>query len=415
MSTALMESGLARRYPAETEALLSIGHKSVVRTANVSADQWKPFLRLAEAELIPEGPRTRLSWSEEIKEVDSNSEQRLSTPIIPLSHMGSGRPTVESQVIHSDQMHADALYLSLIGFMTGEVELPAEIRDNVIERASALLFANASIAHFIAQSNLTGTYPESPHYSQGQTYIDAGKIEQYVLTGESFHRALAEGGVPTVDVHDLVHHAIQFRSWPEFFAPFYKIFYHLDQVIGTDSNEGIPLDQYRLKKALSLISFATAEYSVVGTNLDNVSSYGCLLYQYPRKSPAKGVNLRDGDMTPREFTMWNALRAMMSMKRRVIEVSRGLREDLCWFEELGYRLPYQYSPVIGKWGELVSEPIADLSRTHVVDGSKIKLPADAKELMRNAAKLALKEIQRSPIADHKEIAPWMDELTLLVK
>ncbi len=317
--------------------------------------------------------------------------QRLFSPILPRTVFQSESPTLDSEVTHSDQMHVDALHLSLLGILSGELAVDQTISDNLLRRASALLFGEASIAHFAVDSNINYAY--SALFNEGQKYVDAGKLDHYVLSARSFYLILAERGVPTVDVHDLVHHALQFRTWPEFFLGLYNIAYLVNTDL-TNFDVQNRTELSMLKNMISFISFATAEYSVVGENPRDSYSFGCLLYQYPRKSPMKKVNLLSENVTPRELTDWNSLRALMSLKRRDIENDyhfRGTKQKN-WFENLGYSLPQEYWPTVDKNGKTTAEPVSQLERSHQINFDDLSFPHNPKQLFANSCDLLEKQV-----------------------
>ncbi|MCA9369451.1 MAG: hypothetical protein H6773_04335 [Pseudomonadales bacterium] len=326
------------------------------------------------------------------RSTDTTAEQRFFQPIIPSKIIDeSTESSYNSEVTHSDQMDINALYLSLLGILAGEIPVDAEFKETLLDRASALLFGEASIAHFAVQSNLNQAY--NSLYPNGLKYVDAGKLDHYVLTAQSFYAILANRGVPTVDIHDFVHHAAQFRQWPEFYIPLYNIAALINDALREDDiNNNTPL--YKVKQLVSFISFATAEYSIVADgNPQNNYSFGCLLYQYPRKSPMSQVNLLTDGVSPREFTHWNSVRALMSLQRRVLEARHLFGNDIHWLNQLGYQLPEQYHPTLSKNGKTLHEPLRHVPREHQLDFGGLRFPDGPIDLFENATTLLLSEVQ----------------------
>lgn len=378
-------SPLARQYKLETKQLFAIGQDSVAST-DISAQKIAPYLRTAQPSYMLNADNQTMVQLSKPKKPEKSIQSRIFEPIMEKEpFLDRSKSIIDSKVTHSDQMHINVLYISLLGMISGQIAVDPEFSEAIMRRSAALLFGEASIAYFIADSNLR--FADSKLYENGQHYVDAGKLVNYVLTPESFYSILANRGVPTVDIHDFVHHAAQFRTWPEFFVPFFNMQYIVQKAL-KDSDSKEKTELFMLKKLLTFISFATAEYSVVGEKVDQNYSFGCLLYQYPRKSPMKNIDLLKGNITPREFTNWNSLRALMSLKRRDLEASHHFSDKKCdWLEELGYRLPTEYWPQLDDSGEVVLEPIANLSRSHRIHFKKLAFPSNPRELFENATEL----------------------------
>lgn len=380
-----LNSPLARQYKHETKLLSAIGKESVAATDISEKRIHSNFYVAIPSYVLNQDDETMVQLSKPAK-VEKSIPQRIFDPIMERSSfLDRSQCIIDSKVTHSDQMHINALYISLLGMVSGQITVDPEFAEAMIRRSTALLFGEASIAYFIADSNLR--FAHSKLYEKGQNYVDAGKLVNYVLTPESFYSILANRGIPTVDIHDFVHHAAQFRTWPDFFVPFYNMQYIVQKALKeSDVNEKTEL--FMLKKLLTFVSFATAEYSVVGEKADKNYSFGCLLYQYPRKSPMKKLDLLKGDVTPREFTNWNSLRALMSLRRRDLEASYHFadkKDD--WLEQLGYKLPVEYSPTLGNSGEVISEPVSKLKRDHKINFKKLSFPSNPRELLSNATQL----------------------------
>ncbi len=403
--TARLESALAKSYQGDISSLSAIGSNEVGKT-RPNIGRFNEKLLFAKPTYLEEETGKVVVALSDPKPASEKLPDRVTSPIISKQDVEDGTTSiVDSAVTHSDQMHVDALLISLLGIVSGELSVDPVISERIVKRAAALLFGGASIAHYVVESNLALT--QSKYYDSGQNYVDAGKLEHYVLTAETFHRILANRGVPTVDVHDFVHHAIQFSTWPDFFIPFYNIAYLVSSNLKKeDVEQRTPL--YLLKSLISFLSFASAEYSVVGEKPDQSYSFGCLLYQYPRKSPMKKENLLEGTVTPREFTDWNSLRAMMSLKRREMANAVTFEKKLDWLSELGYTLPNQYWPELDAKGNLKREPVSDLDRSHQIYFAGLKLPSSPTALFANAAALLEKQFNEVKSSLPPSIQPGIE-------
>lgn len=381
-------------YQSVHNALCERGKNAVTASRKQQTEYAQNNIQVAEAVTDFKSMDKPVVTLQNIRRPKATMPDRFFAPIIPNSIVEESSVSIyDSEVTHSDQMDMNALYLSLLGIMAEEIPVETSFRETLLNRAAALLFGEASIAHFATQSNLNQANCEL--YSDGQKYVDAGKLKHYVLTAQSFYDILANRGVPTVDVHDFVHHAAQFRTWPHFYVPLYNIAALVNNEL-TEEDIAECTQVYRIKQLISFISFATAEYSVVadGNPLNNYS-FGCLLYQYPRKSPMSKVNLLKDNVSPREFTHWNSLRALMSLQRRVLEARHIFGNNIDWLTDLGYSLPEKYHPTVDKKGKTLNEPLRHVDRSHQIDFDGLRFPDGPVALFENATELLLTELQSS--------------------
>lgn len=375
---------IRNRYETELKQLQQIG-KTAVTKYDLNAQQATRYILTADSHTLtlPNGRVMTELFNE--RPIDKELSNRFLQPIIKIEDANENE-IVTSEVTHADQMHPASLKLSLLGILSGELPVHKKFKDVMLERAAMLLFGQAGIAHFAVQSNIENAY--NKFYPDGQRYIDAGRLKNYVLTAQSFYRILAQRGVPTVDVHDFVHHAAQFRAWPGFFIPLYNIAAIVNKEL-SDEDSKLATSLFRLKQLITFISFATAEYSVVADgDSKNNYSFGCLLYQYPRKSPMANLNSLDG-VTAREFTDWSVLRSLMSLQRRVKESQAIFKnqQKIDWLTELGYQFPTEYHPVVTKQGKTVREPVSNLGRDHNIPFDRLTLPDGPEDLFEKAMNL----------------------------
>lgn len=126
----------------------------------------------------------------------------------------------------------------------------------------------------------------------------------HLLKFEELFSLLAENRIFLADIHDLCHHGIQQMNAKDY-----------TELLGRAYLNAA--DNYE-KELVKFIHYMSLEYSVTGKNVDNLSVYGCLNWQSPRKSPAEIANYFD--VCGECIVKWNGLRALLSLIRRDLQI-----------------------------------------------------------------------------------------------
>jgi hypothetical protein len=267
--------------------------------------------------------------------------------------LAGGRPS--SSVTNTDQTQPIVVLMTAIGVLEGQSPMDPSMAKHFLEGVSTTILANGTICQL------------ADH--QQRLPITSLEKRRYIIDGRSFYQIFAQGGVPALDVHDIAHHGMQFSAYPEFYGPLFELGHA--HMMDTDKKDK------KMRAALSLLSYATAEYSVVGNGQDRYT-FGCLNWQSPRKSPLtdpSGNRFRELQCTVGDITYWNTARGATSLYRRTWEKKRP---DI--FNRLGYEL----SPALMTSVQNGHDPFEGMNCDDRLAENALHCPDDPQELFGRA-------------------------------
>lgn len=291
---------------------------------------------------------------------------------------------VSSEVVNSSQMHIPGLIITASGLLSGEIKAPKDFREKFTSRLGALFFNEANIGDFLTQAKSQKMVSPT---------VNGEKPTNFMIMPDSFYALMAKGYIPATDIHDVVHHSLQRMIWPEEFGLLYDIAHSASELKKKVADRPITErgNVNRFNAAVNYVSMAMAEYSLVGSDVENLFSFGCIPWQSPRKSPVEKVDHQNEHISANEFNKWSGLRILMSLKRRELEASeKNGKANLNWFGALGYSTDPSYMPSRNPDGTF-GEPVAQLERDHEVNLGKLQVPESPEELFYNSIQLLKSE------------------------
>jgi hypothetical protein len=129
---------------------------------------------------------------------------------------------------------------------------------------------------------------------------------EHLLKFDEIFQHFEQGKLFLADIHDLGHHGLQQIYLGDFTKKLGSAYLMQNDELS--------------REIIKFIHYFSLEYSIVGESADSMLVYGCLNWQTPKKSPAELSNYTD--ICGKCIVNWNAVRGLLSLKRRDLEISR---------------------------------------------------------------------------------------------
>ena len=281
---------------------------------------------------------------------------------------------LQNKAINTSECYPPSLIKLAFGILTWQSVFEESIKEDFLERVWALFFCWATPAHFIKVATRDNIWLLLNDLDWEMINMSG----DYVLSDELFFDLLEHDYLPGFDIHDIVHHSLQFRYWKDFFNKMGKIW---NDIIKKPVVNEIHLHLIRF------ILMTTLEYSIVSQE-NKISSFWCLNWQSPRKSPLEiFIHQDEQDFTVNKYPFGsqtinkrNTLRWLCSLYRRQLEAEYSCNCHIDWLDKLWYKFPKEFQSLI--------QPFASYSLSQfeidIVNSLEIEAPKDANILFENA-------------------------------